>query len=59
MGILRDDPRLAPLVATLKTIRQKTFPSIYGIDNIKLDFNQFTKYLIVTPTIHLTTISTF
>jgi len=45
MGILRDDPRLAPLVATLKTIRTKTFPSIYGIDNIKLDFNQFTKVI--------------
>ena len=43
MGILRDDPRLAPLVTTLKTIRQKTFASLYGIDNIKLDFNQFTK----------------
>jgi len=45
MGILRDDPRLSPLVSTLKTIRQKTFASLYGIDNIKLDFTQFTKVI--------------
>lgn len=45
MGILRDDPRLAPLVTTLYAIKQKTFSSFYGIDNIKLDFNQFTKVI--------------
>ena len=43
MGILRDDPRLSPLIQTLHAIKRKTFSSIYGIDNIKLDFNQFTK----------------
>ena len=43
MGILQDDPRLSPLIDTLKTIPKKTFSSLYGIDNIKLDFNQFTK----------------
>merc|ERR1719317_676199 len=45
MGILRDDPRLFPLIDTLKTIPKKTFSSLYGIDNIKLDFNQFTKVI--------------
>jgi len=45
MGILRDDPRLYPLIDTLKTIRKKTFSSLYGIDNIKLDFNQFTRVI--------------
>jgi len=45
MGILRDDPRLSPLIQTLNTIRKKTFSSLYGIDNIKLDFNQFTKVI--------------
>ena len=49
MGILRNDPRLAPLIKTLKTIRQKTCSSLYGIDNIKLDFHQFTKYLSLQP----------
>ena len=43
MGILRDDPRLFPLIDTLKTIRKKTFSSLYGIDNIKLDFPQFSR----------------
>ena len=44
MGILRTDPRLEPLIETLKMIKRKTFGAIYGIDNIKLDFNQFQKY---------------
>ena len=42
-GIMRDDPRLAPMINILKTIRSKTFSSSYGIDNIKLDSNQFSK----------------
>jgi len=45
MGILRDDPRLFPLIDTLKTIRKKTFSSLYGIDNIKLDFPQFSRVI--------------
>ena len=44
MGILRNDPRLTPLMETLRMIKRKTFGAIYGIDNIKLDFNQFQKY---------------
>ena len=44
MGILRTDPRLTPLMETLRMIKRKTFGAIYGIDNIKLDFNQFQKY---------------
>ena len=47
MGILRDDPRLFPLIDTLKTIRKKTFSSLYGIDNIKLDFPQFSRQIAV------------
>ena len=43
MGILQDDPRLSPLMETLQTIRKKTFSSLYGIDNIKLEFTQFNK----------------
>ena len=43
MGILRTDPRLAPVIETLNMIKRKTFGAIYGIDNIKLDFNQFQK----------------
>ena len=43
MGILREDPRLAPMIETLETIKKKTFGSSYGIDNIKLDFVQFSK----------------
>ena len=43
MGILRTDPRLAPIIETLNMIKRKTFGAIYGIDNIKLDFNQFQK----------------
>merc|ERR1711970_53066 len=45
MGILRDEPRLSPLMDTLQTIRKKTFSSLYGIDNIKLDFTQFNKVI--------------
>ena len=47
MGILRDGPRLFPLIDTLKTIRKKTFSSLYGIDNIKLDFPQFSRQIAV------------
>merc|ERR550534_1225891 len=49
MGILRTDPRLEPLIETLKMIKRKTFGAIYGIDNIKLDFNQFQK--VIKPSI--------
>ena len=43
MGILRDDPRLAPLVRELKKI-QKTKPKeIFSINNIWLDYNNFSK----------------
>jgi len=45
MGILRSDPRLAPMINTLKMIRNKTVSSLYGIDNIKLDSNQFSKVI--------------
>jgi hypothetical protein len=43
LGILRDDPRLSPLIQALQAIKKKTFSVIYGIDNLKLDFNQFSK----------------
>lgn len=49
MGILRTDPRLDPMIDTLKMIKRKTFGAIYGIDNIKLDFNQFQK--VIKPSI--------
>merc|ERR1719222_348131 len=49
MGILRTDPRLTPLMETLRMIKRKTFGAIYGIDNIKLDFNQFQK--VIKPSI--------
>ena len=51
MGILRDDPRLSPLMDTLQTIRKKTFSSLYGIDNIKLDFTQFNKQTAIFFTV--------
>ena len=43
MGILRTDPRLEPCILVLKMIKKKTFGAVYGIDNKKLDFNQFQK----------------
>jgi len=41
MGILRDDPRLATLIETLKGVPQ----SCSGIDNIKLDYQLFSKLI--------------
>ena len=43
MGILSDDPRIAPLIEALKEIQLKSAGKIYSINNIKLDYNQFTK----------------
>ena len=43
MGILRDDPRIKPVVDTLESIKKKHPGKIYSINNIKLDFNEFTK----------------
>ena len=43
MGILSDDPRIAPLIEALKEIQLKSVGKIYSINNIKLDYNQFTK----------------
>ena len=43
MGILSDDPRLTPLIDALKEIQLKSTGKIYSINNIKLDYNQFTK----------------
>ena len=43
MGILRDDPRLKPLIEDLKNIQKKNPGKIYSINNIKLDFNEFSK----------------
>ena len=43
MGILSDDPRIAPLIEALKEIQLKSGGKIYSINNIKLDYNQFTK----------------
>jgi len=45
VGILRDDPRLSSLIQALQAIKKKTFSVIYGIDNIKLDINQFNKVI--------------
>ena len=39
VGILREDPRLASMVALLR----KMDPSGFGIDNVKLDQDQFSK----------------
>ena len=43
MGILRTDPRLEPCIQVLKMIKKKTFGAVCGIENKKLDFNQFHK----------------
>jgi len=42
---LRDDPCLSLLIQALQAIKKKTFSGIYGIDNIKLDINQFNKVI--------------
>ena len=42
MGILSDDPRLTPVMESLKEIQIKSTGKIYSINNIKLDYNQFT-----------------
>ena len=39
VGIQRDDPRLAKIIAMLS----KMDPSGFGIDNVKLDQDQFNK----------------
>ena len=39
MGIQREDPRLANMIAMLS----KMDPSGFGIDNVKLDQDQFNK----------------
>ena len=43
MGILRDDPRLAPLVDGLKEIMKQNPSKIFSINNIHLDYQQFNK----------------
>ena len=43
MGILRNDPRLNPLIESLKNIQKKNPGNIYSINNIGLDFNEFSK----------------
>ena len=43
MGILRDDPRLSPLMEALREIQGRCTGKICSINNIKLDYNQFTK----------------
>ena len=43
MGILRTDPRLEPCIQVIKMIKKKTFGAVCGIENKKLDFNQFHK----------------
>ena len=43
MGILHDDPRLLPMMEALKEIQGKSTGKIYSINNIKLDYNQFTQ----------------
>ena len=43
MGILSDDPRLSPLMEALREIQGKCTAKICSINNIKLDYNQFTK----------------
>ena len=43
MGIQRTDPRIRPLMKALNTYKRMSVSSVYGLDNIKLDFNQFTK----------------
>ena len=49
MGILRDDPRLKPLIEDLKNIQKKNPGKIYSINNIKLDFNEFSKWVFCFP----------
>ena len=41
MGILRDDPRLAPLVDSLKDIMKQNPSKIFSINNIHLEYQQF------------------
>ena len=43
MGILKDDPRLKPVIDELKTIKKKNPGRIYSINNVKLDFIEFSK----------------
>ena len=43
MGILRDDPRLAPLIDSLKKLQKEDPTRIFSINNIWLDFVQFSQ----------------
>ena len=43
MGILRDDPRLSPLVKELRKIQKLKPKEIFSINNIWLDYNNFSK----------------
>ena len=43
MGILRGDPRIKPVIDALENIKKKNPRKIYSINNINLDFNEFTK----------------
>ena len=40
-GILRDDPRLAPLMDSLKVLQKKGNGKIYSLNNIKMDLGEF------------------
>ena len=41
MGILRDDPRIRPIIDTLEAMKKRFPGKIYSINNIKLDYNEF------------------
>jgi len=50
-GILRSDPRLAPVISELDSIRKRSMKAmVTGIDNLRLDFNQF-KQVIAGSTV--------
>ena len=46
MGILRDDPRLKPVMDALHQHKKKSFRSLIGgIETIKLDLNKFKRFM--------------
>ena len=42
MGILRDDPRLKPIIESIQDIKDEKSGSL-GLDNVDLDYKQFEK----------------
>ena len=43
VGILRDDPRLKPVIEALEEIQMKNPGKIFSITNVNLDMYEFSK----------------